>query len=49
VPTLTAPEVVLHGSTPYLAAMRATERDWIVRLAERLTSKELAWPSATKM
>jgi DNA-binding PadR family transcriptional regulator len=33
----------------YLAAMRATERDWIVRLTERLTSKELAWPSDTKM
>ncbi len=32
----------------YLRAMRVAERDWIARMAERLTSKELAWPSDTK-
>lgn len=29
----------------YLRAMHATERDWLNRLADRIESKELPWPS----
>ena len=29
----------------FLRAMRATERDWIARLIDRIESKDLTWPS----